>query len=51
MNKIWRLWAKSLGAKEGNTNREADIIAILRTIYVLFSIVVGVSIISNNWGL
>lgn len=35
MNKIWRIWAKSLGEKAGNSNEEADKIAIIRTIIIL----------------
>jgi len=31
MRKLWRLWAKSLGEKVGETNTEADIIAFIRT--------------------
>jgi len=31
MRKLWRLWAKSLGEKVGETNTEADIIAVIRT--------------------
>lgn len=33
--KAWRLWAKALGAKEGSNSREADIVALIRTIIVL----------------
>ena len=32
--RIWRLWAKSLGEKEGSTDREADQIAMIRTVVV-----------------
>ena len=31
MRKLWRLWAKSLGEKVGETDAEADIIAVIRT--------------------
>lgn len=34
--KMWRLWAKALGEKQGKDNREADKIAIIRTIIVLW---------------
>lgn len=34
MKKFWRLWAKSLGEKVGDTDSEADKIAIIRTIVV-----------------
>ena len=32
----WRLWAKALGEKAGKNKKEADIIALIRTV-VLFS--------------
>jgi hypothetical protein len=32
---MWRIWAKALGDKTGKSNREADLIAIIRTIIVL----------------
>ena len=35
LSKFWRLWAKSLGEKNGTTDKEADKVAILRTIVVL----------------
>jgi hypothetical protein len=31
---MWRIWAKALGQKEGRTDKEADKIAIIRTIVV-----------------
>ena len=40
MNKIWRIWAKALGQKEGATDREADRIALVR------SLIVGVNFIT-----
>ena len=49
---MWRLWAKSLGEKTGASNREADKIALLRTIIVgvnfitCFFIIAGVI---HNW--
>lgn len=43
----WRIWAKSLGAKTGRTNKEADKVAIVRTVLVLFEVVVGIFIILN----
>jgi hypothetical protein len=45
---MWRLWAKALGDKCGKDNKEADKIAMIRTIIVLsylitnFFIVAGV---------
>ena len=32
---IWRLWAKSLGEKTGDTDKEADKIASIRTVIVI----------------
>jgi hypothetical protein len=29
---LWRIWAKALGPKEGMNEKEADIIAYVRTI-------------------
>jgi hypothetical protein len=33
---MWRLWAKALGSKEGKHEKEADIVALVRTA-ILFS--------------
>ena len=30
----WRIWAKSLGEKASTTDREADTIAVIRTLIV-----------------
>ena len=46
-NKGWRLWAKSLGQKEGRTDREADSIAVIRSLIVLFYIVTNLFIIAG----
>ena len=40
MNRIWRIWAKALGQKEGASNQEADLIAVVR------SLIVGVNFIT-----
>ena len=34
--KVWRVWAKALGDKSGNSDKEADWIALIRT-FILFS--------------
>ena len=47
MNKIWRIWAKALGAKEGKNDREADIIAGIRTIILICYMVTNVAIVAN----
>lgn len=44
---MWRIWAKALGAKEGKNDREADIIAGIRTIILLTYLVTNVAIVAN----
>jgi hypothetical protein len=34
MRKWWRLWCYALGRKEGRCNKEANLVAIIRTIIV-----------------
>jgi hypothetical protein len=46
-NKIWRLWAKALGEKSGVTNKEADLIACIRTVIVLCYILTNLFIIAG----
>ena len=29
--RLWRVWAKALGAKESSCHREADMVALMRT--------------------
>jgi hypothetical protein len=50
---MWRLWCKALGAKEGSNNKEADIIAVIRTLILLFYLVTNSFIIAGvirHWG-
>jgi len=47
MRNLWRLWAKSIGEKASNENREADKIAAIRTLIVLIYIVTNVFICAN----
>ena len=35
MRKIWKLWCISLGEKASNNSKEADLVALFRTIVVL----------------
>ena len=54
--KWWRIWAKSLGEKVGDTDREADAIALIRTIWWLTHMATCIFIILNaianhGWGL
>ena len=44
---LWRLWAKALGEKTGVTDREADAVALVRTIIVLTYIITNLFIIGG----
>ncbi len=45
----WRLWAKALGEKAGKTDKEADRIALIRTLIVLCYIITNIVIIMGVW--
>ena len=47
MNKVWRIWAKAFGAKEGRDDRESDTIAGIRTIILICYMVTNVAIVAN----
>lgn len=47
MKNVWRIWAKALGEKTGNTDREADRVAIIRTLIVLSYITTNCFIIAG----
>ena len=44
---MWRLWAKALGEKAGRDNREADAVAIIRTIIVASYVITNIFIIAG----
>ena len=44
---VWRIWAKALGQKDGRDDREADIIAGIRTLILIFYMVTNVAIVAN----
>jgi hypothetical protein len=51
MKTFWRVWAKALGEKVGNT-KEADKIAFIRTLIVLQAVICNTFIVWNiirNW--
>jgi hypothetical protein len=48
IKKAWRLWALSLGQKASSNNREADIVAIIRTVWVLFNLITCCFIIASG---
>ena len=47
MKKFWRFWAKSLGEKSGETNEEADKVALIRTLIFLSYLTTNLFIIAN----
>lgn len=47
MRNIWRMWAKALGEKSGETDREADLIACIRTFIVLSYILTNCFIVAG----
>ena len=46
-HKMWRIWAKTIGSKIGD-NRESDIAAILRTVWVITHLAACFFIIAHN---
>lgn len=44
---MWRLWAKALGEKASNDDREADIIASIRTAILLIYLITNIFIIAG----
>jgi hypothetical protein len=49
MRKIWHLWAKALGPKQGATDREADMVAIVRTAILSFYMITNGFIVASAW--
>jgi hypothetical protein len=47
MKRLWRLWAKALGEKSGATDREADLVALVRTVIILTYIITNLFIIAG----
>lgn len=48
MRHIWRLWAKAIGEKASNDNKEADRVALIRTLIILVYIITNGFIIANT---
>jgi len=44
---MWRLWAKALGEKTGSDDKEADKVAVIRTLIVLSYIITNLFIIAG----
>lgn len=49
MGKLWRIWAKSLGEKVGDTDTQANAIAVVRTFWWVVHIITCFMIIIHNW--
>jgi hypothetical protein len=47
LRNIWRLWAKALGEKAGDTDQEADRIACIRTVIVITYVITNFFIIAG----
>jgi hypothetical protein len=47
MKRLWRIWAKALGEKAGNTDNESDRIAFVRTLIVLSYITTNLFIVAG----
>ena len=47
LSRLWRVWAKALGEKAGNTDQEADRIACIRSCIVLIYIITNLVIIAG----
>jgi hypothetical protein len=46
-NNIWRLWCYALGAKSGKNNKEANIVAIIRSFMFLSYLLTNLFIIAG----
>jgi len=44
---MWRLWAKALGEKASSDNKEADLVATIRTLIVLCYIITNIFIVAG----
>jgi hypothetical protein len=44
---MWRIWSKALGKKDGVSDKEADKVAILRSLIVLSYIITNIFIIAG----
>jgi len=44
---MWRLWSKALGEKASDDNKEADVIALIRTAIVMCYIITNLVIIAG----
>lgn len=47
MKRFWRHWARALGEKVGESNKDADIVAFWRTLIILQAIITNLFIVIN----
>lgn len=47
IKKLWKIWANAIGSKTGNTDSEADRVAIIRTVIVAQAFVTNLFIIAG----
>ena len=46
---VWNIWAKALGEKSGRSDRQADIVAVVRTFIVLSYFITNGFIVAGVW--
>ena len=46
---MWKVWAKALGSKESNCDKEADKVAIVRTFIFASYLITNIAICANAW--
>jgi hypothetical protein len=46
---IWAIWAKALGEKASQNKKEADSVALVRTLFILLTVITEIHIIANFW--
>ena len=44
---MWKIWCKALGQKEGKNNREADAVAVIRTLILMGYMITNSFIVSG----
>jgi hypothetical protein len=47
MGRFWRYWARALGEKVGESNKDADVVAFWRTLIILQAIITNLFIVIN----
>lgn len=47
MRKVWHIWAKALGEKTGANKKEADMVALVRTLILLCYVITNMFIVSG----